>query len=60
MYWYLSEPSYEDDPISGSQPVKNGVIHFLDITNEGIMSGLDPNKSTYELWASIEERARHS
>lgn len=54
FHYHFSKPTHEDDPVSGFQPIENGTIHFLDINNEGLIPGLDPNKYVRHLWARIE------
>ncbi|XP_055303123.1 carboxylic ester hydrolase-like [Sitodiplosis mosellana] len=51
------EPSHKSDPIDGVQPVRNDEVHFIDIMNEGIKTGLSPNQKVIDFWVSIEQRA---
>lgn len=53
----FSKPSHQEKPVNGFQPVQNGEINFLDINNDGLTVGRNPNKEAFEMWASIEKRA---
>lgn len=56
MFFSLfSEPSHQNDPIEGFQPIEEGKINFLDIINDGLYPGLDPNREANHFWADIEE-----
>lgn len=56
VHWHFSEPSHQNDPVEGFQPIQNDAVHFLDITNEGLIPGLSPNKKANDLWASIDQQ----
>ncbi|XP_055310975.1 juvenile hormone esterase-like [Sitodiplosis mosellana] len=51
------KPTHQNDPLGGFQPVNNDEVHYLDITNGGLTTGVGPNQKAFELWASIEQRA---
>lgn len=55
-YIYFSELAHEGDPIDSIQPIENGVIHFLDVTNNGLMVGQAPNQKANDLWTRISQR----
>lgn len=52
----FSELTHGDDPIDSIQPIENGVIHFLDVTNKGLILGQAPNQKANDLWARISQR----
>lgn len=52
-----SKPTHQNDPVSEFWPVKKDEVHYLDVTNRGLLTGIAPNKDAFELWASIEQRA---
>lgn len=40
----------------GFKPIQNGEINFLDITNKGLMPGVNPNGKAMDFWMNIEKR----
>lgn len=52
-----SKPTHQNDPISGFKPVKNGEVNYLDITNDGLSIGIEPNRKAFDFWENIEQRA---
>lgn len=52
-----SEPSHENSPTAEFKPIENGNIHYLDINNDGLTTGLRPNQKAMEFWTSIEKQA---
>lgn len=53
---YFSELAHEGEPIDSIHPIEHDVIHFLDITNNGLVTGLAPNQKANDLWARISQR----
>lgn len=53
----FSEPSYLNDPVGGYQPIQNDAVHFLDITNRGLIPGLSPNTKANDFWTRINQQA---
>lgn len=51
---FCREPTHNGDPVSGFLPIQNGQMNYLNITNDKMEMGVDPNKDTYELWSQIE------
>lgn len=43
-------------PSLGFKPIQNGEINFLNITNNGLKPGLNPNGKAMDFWMNIEER----
>lgn len=46
----------EKSPSPGFKPIQNGEINFLDITNKGLMPGVNPNGKAMDFWMNIEKR----
>lgn len=51
------EPSHQNDPVTGFQPVQNDAIHYLDINNDGLTTGLRPHQKAIDFWTKIEKKA---
>lgn len=39
----------------GFQPIQNGQVNFMDFTNQGMISGKDPNGKAMAFWANLEQ-----
>lgn len=53
---FYREPTRDGIPVSGFLPIQGDKINFLDITNDGLKPGVNPNPEAYELWANIERK----
>lgn len=54
-----SEPTHRGDPVGGFLPIQKDRVNFLDVTNEGLKTGVDPNQKFNRFWARIEEKVYH-
>lgn len=52
---FHSEPVHNGDPISEFLPVQSDEVHFVDVTKDGLKSGVNPNQEANDLWARIEQ-----
>lgn len=41
---------------AGFKPILNNEINFLDVTNDGLKPGKNPNQAANQLWENIEEK----
>lgn len=48
-------PVHNGDPIDELKPVRKDQLHFLDITEDGLKLGVNPDKERYDLWAEIDQ-----
>lgn len=53
----FSDPTYKEELISGFHPIRNDVINFLDVTNDGLQLGVNPRKYADEFWTQLEQTA---
>lgn len=49
---------HDDDPISGFLPVQNDRLNFLDVTNDGLKLGVNPNQRVDGFWTQIEQKIK--
>lgn len=54
MWCLCSNPAHNGDPVDEFLPIKGDQVNFLDITNDGLKPGVDPNKKANEFWSGIE------
>lgn len=55
----FSEPLREGDPVGNFRPIeKKGIVTFLDITNDGLFTGIGPNQAANALWERIKKQAQ--
>lgn len=40
----------------GSLPIQSGKFNFIDVTNDGLQLGINPNQAAFELWTQIEQQ----
>lgn len=59
-HFSYSTPSKECDGIVGVQPTQNIKIPFIDITNEGLLTGLTLNQNATNFWTNMEQRTMQS
>lgn len=52
---FSSDPVHNGDPIAELKPVQKDQLHFLDVTNDGLKLGVNPDRERYELWAEIDQ-----
>lgn len=52
---FCSSPSYYGDPVDLA-PIQNGQVNFVDVTNDGLRVGVNPNQAANELWARVERQ----
>lgn len=41
---------------NGFLPIESEKMNFLDVTNDGLVPGVNPNRKAIELWARIEQQ----
>lgn len=51
---YTSEPAHQKHPIDEFPPIQNEKLNFLDIRNDGLKIGQQPNAKANEFWARID------
>ncbi|XP_055301656.1 esterase B1-like [Sitodiplosis mosellana] len=52
------EPTYQQEPIAGFLPIDDDQVNFLDVTNDGLMPGVNPNQKAMEFWAHVEREVQ--
>lgn len=57
MFVCFSNPTYQNDPIAGFEPVENCEIPFLTKTNDGLSIGINPRQRTINFWNYIKQQA---
>lgn len=55
---YFSEPTHDGDPVSNYLPIQDDRINFLDVTNDGLIVGINPNQEANQLWSGIERKVQ--
>jgi len=50
-------PGYYGDPVDLA-PIQNNQVNFVDITNEGLRIGVNPNAAANELWSRVERQVQ--
>lgn len=55
-YMFFREPTNDKDPTGGFLPVLRDRVHFLDVTNDELRPGVDPNQQANQFWADIEQQ----
>lgn len=53
---FCSEPTHNNDLVDGCLPIQNDRVHYLDVTNDGLKVGVNPNHEANELWDQIEQQ----
>lgn len=53
---YFSNPINNNDPIEEFKPIENNIIHFLDISNDGLTTGMGPHKKSMDFWQNIHQK----
>lgn len=48
-------PSHHNDPIANFLPIEDDRVNFLDVTNNGLVPGENPNQKAMEFWSHIEK-----
>lgn len=56
LYTFDSEPTHAKDPVDGFKPIRKDQVHFLDVTNDGLKLGVNPNQKANRLWDEIERQ----
>lgn len=51
-----NEPTHMNEPVEQFLPVQGEQVHFIDLTNDGLKQGINPNKDRNEFWAEIEQK----
>lgn len=53
---FHSNPVHNGEPVKEFLPIQGNKVHFLDVTEDGLKPGLNPNRAANEMWARIEEQ----
>lgn len=53
MVFNFRDPAFKGDPISGYKPVKGDQLNYLNIRNDGLSVGVNPNENKMEFVEKI-------
>lgn len=53
---YCSNPMHNGDPTDGFLPIQQDQVYFLDINNNGLKLGVNPNQKSVEFWSLVEKQ----
>lgn len=51
-----SDPTHDGNPVDGFLPIQDDRVHFVDVTNDGLKPGINPNQAANEMWTQIEQQ----
>lgn len=56
--FFCSDPAPNGDPVTDFLPIQKDKVYFVDVMNDVVKAGVNPNGKAYELWAQIEQQTQ--
>lgn len=54
---FYSDPSHKNDVDAEFQPIQGDKMHFIELNNDGLKTGINPHKESIDFWSKLEEKA---